>query len=297
MQRTCWLSLSGVLLVGLAYGQVKRQFNVENTPQCESIKLIVKANSGNCIIKPSQNSDILNVFSNQDAESFSHNFVKEIKDNTCKINLTLEEAQSHGFSQTISTRFFGSKESPSKDKYWKMYLSDAKPYVLELNYGVGTAHVDLSGLSVKKLKINTGSADVTVGYYSMENKIDMDTFSVKVDVGSILVKHVNFSNAKCVIADVGFGNMTLDLSDRPSVDNNHIKGSVGAGNLVIVLPEADTPMLVKIHDSWLCSVSLTKNLKKIADNTFANDAYTKNARNSLTFDLDVSMGKIIFKEK
>jgi hypothetical protein len=79
---------------------------------------------------------------------------------------------------------------------------------------------------------------------------------------------------------------------------NHIKGSVGAGNLVILLPaDENTPVLVRIKDSWLCSVRMPSNLKKTADNTFTNAAYTKSAKNALTFDLDVSMGNIIFKEK
>jgi hypothetical protein len=38
-------------------------------------------------------------------------------------------------------------------------------------------------------------------------------------------------------------------------------------------------------------------LKKIGENTFANKAYKQNAKNSLTFDLDVSMGSIVFKEQ
>jgi len=75
-----------------------------------------------------------------------------------------------------------------------------------------------------------------------------------------------------------------------------IKGSVGAGNLIIFLPASEVPVLVKISDSWLCSVHLSNSLKKIGDNTFANAAYNKHAKNVLTFDLDVSMGKIVFKE-
>jgi hypothetical protein len=135
-----------------------------------------------------------------------------------------------------------------------------------------------------------------VGYYSsLENQIDMDTFFVKVDLGSVNVKNVNFSRSRFVVADVGFGNMTLDFSNKPLVDNK-IKGSVGAGNLVIILPSEDTPVLVKIQDSWLCSVKVPKSLKKIGANTFANAAYSPGAHNSLTFDLDVSMGNIVFKE-
>ncbi len=118
---------------------------------------------------------------------------------------------------------------------------------------------------------------------------------MKVDLGSVNVKGINLSRTHFVMADVGFGNMTLDFSNRPLVSNK-VKGSVGAGNLIILLPVDETPVLVKIHDSWLCSVKMPDNLKKISENTFANAAYNKNAKIVLTFDLDVSMGNIIFKE-
>jgi hypothetical protein len=295
MQKSFWFTVWAIAIVSGAWGQIKKQFTVENTQACENIKLHLKANSGNCYIKPSQNTEILNVFSNQDESSYSHSYKKETKGKTCEVFLNLEETNSEGIGQTISTRMFGTSEGQGNDKLWKMYLTDSKPYSLELNYGVGNAHVDLSGLAVRKLKINTGSADVNVGYSSMENQIDMDTFFVKVDLGSLNVKNLNLSRTKYMVADVGFGNMTLDFSNKPLVSNK-VKGSVGAGNLIIVLPSADTPVIIKIHDSWLCSVKMPNGLKKIKENTFANAAYKKDAQNSLTFDLDVSMGSIVFKE-
>ncbi|MFZ6010210.1 MAG: hypothetical protein ACOYXT_07645, partial [Bacteroidota bacterium] len=271
------------------------QFTVENTQACEYIKLYLRANSGNCYIKPSQNSEILNVFSNQDESSYSHNYRKETKGKTCEVYLNLEEAHAEGIGQTISTRMFGSDEKEASNKLWKMYLTDSKPYALELEYGIGNANVDLSGLAIKKLKINTGSADVNVGYSTQENQVDMDTFLVKVDLGSLNVRNLNLSRTRYMIADVGFGNMMLDFSSIPLVSNK-IKGSVGAGNLIIILPPRETPVMVKIHDSWLCSVKMPHGLKKIGENVFANSAYSKDAKNALTFDLDVSMGNIVFKE-
>src|SRR5688572_26753656 len=286
MQKSLWLTVCGIaLVVSVAVGQIKKQFTVENTQACEDIKLHLKANSGNCYIKPSQNIEILNVFSNQDESAYSHNYSKETKGKTCEVYLNLEEEDSEGIGQTISTRMFGSSDNTEDNKLWKMYLTDSKPYLLELNYGVGNANIDLSGLAIKKLKISTGSADVNVGYASLENQIDMDTFSVKVDLGSLNVKNLNLSRTRYVNADVGFGNMVLDFSNKPLV-SNRIKGSVGAGNLTIILPDDQTPVLVKIHDSWLCSVKLPASLKKISENTFASAAYTKEAKNSLTFDLD-----------
>jgi hypothetical protein len=295
MQKSFWLSICGIALAGVAAGQIKKQFTVENTQACENIKLHLRANNGNCYIKPSQNAEILNVFSNQDESSYSHNYRKEIRGKTCEVYLNLEESHSEGIGQTISTKMFGNTEKTSSNKLWKMYLTDSKPYMLELNYAVGNAHVDLSGLAIKKLKINTGSADVNVGYTSMENQVDMDTFSVKVDLGSLNVKNLNLSRTKYMIADVGFGNMMLDFSNTPLVSNK-IKGSVGAGNLVIILPSTQTPVLVKVKDSWLCSIKIPSTFKKVSENTFATPSYSKDAKNTLVFDLDVSMGSIVFKE-
>jgi hypothetical protein len=298
MRRKISLTSVGLALAVTAFGQIKKQFTVEDAPSCESIKLCLKANSGNCYIKPSQEADILNVFSNQTETSYSHNFRKEIKGKTVDVLLNLEENHAEGIGQTISTRFFSSSEkTSSSDKIWKMYLTEAKPYSLELSYGVGNANIDLSGLAIKRLKINTASADVVVGYFSaLQNQVEMDTLNVKVEVGSLNVRNLNLSRTRNVVADVGFGSMILDFSNKPIVGSK-IKGSVGAGNLIIVLPSDEIPVLIKIEDSWLCSVKMPSNLKKISENTFANAAYTKDAKNPLIFDLDVSLGNIIFKDQ
>ena len=231
---------------------MKRQFSVENSQACQSVDLRLKANSGDCYVKAGHNSEILNIFSNQDQSSYSHQFRKEIINNSCRVYLNFENNDSHTIGQTISTRMFG--EEKVGNKVWKMYLSDSKPYNLHLEYGVGNAHVDLSGLAIKKLKINTGSADVNIGYSSLENKVDMDTLSVKVDLGSLNVQNVNLSRARYTSADVGFGNMILDFSSNAPLVTNWIEGSVGAGNLTIILPSDQTPVLVKINDSWLCRI-------------------------------------------
>jgi hypothetical protein len=295
MQKRIWLTVCGIAFVGMAWGQMKRQFTVENSQACQRVDLHLKANSGDCYIKAGHSTEILNIFSNQDQSSYSHQFRKEIVNNACQLYLNFENTQSTSIGQTISTRMFG-EEKADNNKVWKMYLSDAKPYNLQLDYGVGNAHVDLSGLAIKQLKINTGSADVNIGYSSLENKVDMDTMSVKVDLGSLHVSNINLSRARYTAADVGFGNMTLDFSSAPPLVGNRIEGSVGAGNLTIILPSAQVPVLVTINDSWLCSVKIPDSLKKVRANTFANAAYNENSRNALIFNLDVSMGNIIFRE-
>ena len=275
--------------------QAKKQFSVEKIQECEKVVLKLRAKTGNCIIRPSQNEDILNVYSNQDIEEYGHSFSNEVIGTVCSVKLSLEQENMPGVGHKISYRVFGADERPT-EKFWKVYLAESTPYILDLDYGLGNANIDLSGLSIERLKINTGSADVNISYNTeVGNKITMDTFSVKVDMGSLNARHLNLAKSKVVLAEVGFGNMYLDFSNRPTIAN-HIIGSVGAGNLIIQLPSEDVPVLVTINESWLCSINLSRNLKKIGPNKFANTAYTKDSPNALVFDLDVSMGKIVFRE-
>jgi hypothetical protein len=255
----------------------------------------LKAKKGNCFIRPGQNDELLNIYSNQGVEEYSHSFSNEVKGQTCMVKLSLDQEDDRGVGKKITYRVFGGDENPHQ-KFWKVYLAENIPYSLNLDYGLGNANVDLAGLSVSKLKINTGSADVNVLYSSDEkNKVDMDTFFIKIDMGSLTARRLNNTRTKCVVADVGFGNMLLDFGNESNMSRK-VKCSVGAGNMIVVLPNEDVPVIVKVSDSWLCSVQLTHGLKKIGDNTFANDAYKKNNKDVLSFDLDVSMGKIVFKE-
>jgi len=296
MWRLIILVLGSTSLGISGFGQVKKQFSVEKTGDCDKVELCLKTKTGNCFIRPSQNNDVLNIYSNQDLQEYNHTFSNELKGRTCMVKLALEQEGQKGVGQKISYRVFGSEEKTS-DKFWKVYLTNDKPYSLDLTYGLGNANIDLSGLAIEKLKINTGSSDVLVSYNSgIENTVEMDTFFVKVDMGSVNVRQINLARTRVVVAEVGFGNILLDFSDRPVV-SNEIKGSVGAGNLVVTLPDEDVPVLVKINDSWLCSVNLSKNLKRIGQNTFANTAYQNHPKNSLTFDLEVAMGKITFRDK
>lgn len=296
MGKTLVLAFMGLMSAGALVGQMKKQFTVDNQESCSTIDVCLRAKTGNCFIRPGQTSELFTIYSNQNLEEYAHTFSNEVKNAICFVKLALEQEGQKGVSKKISYQVFGGEERIS-DKFWKVYLTDTKPYSLDLDYGLGNANVDLSGLAIKRLKINTGSADVNVTYASgVENKVEMDTFFVKVDLGSLNVKQLNLSRSKVVIAEVGFGNIFLDFSNKPDHAPS-VKGSVGAGNMIILLPEETVPVMVKINESWLCSVKLSKNLRRISANTYANAAYSSNPKNALTFDLDVSMGKIIFKEK
>lgn len=279
----------------LSHSQVKKQFSIEKNDSFEKVDMRFMTKSGICYVKPSQHPVPLSIYSNQDFDDYEHTFVKEISERICYVDLSLKDKESDNLSRSISYHMFSSKDKDS-DKMWKVYLSESTLYRLDLHYGIGGAFIDLSGLAIENLKVHSGNADVNIDYLSkMGNQVEMDTFFVKVDLGSVNIKNMSLSNAKNVIADIGFGNLFLDYSDTPN-KKSKINASVGAGNLIVVIPQDNVPVKVKINNSMLCRVRLTHSFKEIQSNVYVNSSYTEDADNLLSFNVDVSLGSIVFKE-
>jgi len=285
--------LISVFFIGLSglYGQVKRYYTLENG-DFDKVNITLKATSNSCCIKPTINPNIVNVFGfeyNNEPTIYSTSALTE-RVEYLMINLNQSSNQKE---MSLSDKFFSTSESD--DNHWDLYLSKEKPMKLHLNYAIGDASVDLSNLPIERLKINTGSADVKVSYMEgRSNLVEMDTFYVKVDLGSLTVNKMNHSRAQIVIADVNFGALLMDYSNILETGSS-VYASVGAGNLIIGLPASrEIPVIINIRNSPLCHVKLPKNYRKKDKHVYTSESYRENAPNILSFDLDVVMGQIKF---
>ncbi|MFW5700842.1 MAG: hypothetical protein ACOCWM_04050 [Cyclobacteriaceae bacterium] len=287
-----WL-LIFMLLPGIGYAQSNGNgLSIVNSIAFDKVNLNLTGTSGVCHIKPAIHDYILNVKKTNKFHLFETNLHHNIKDRVSHINFHLKEKEVDNLGKALSQKIF---KSSSYKNNWYVYLSRHKPYNLNLNYPVGDAMVDLSGLPIENMKINTGNADVEIGYYSgIYNPVAMDTFMAHVEFGSLKVAHINMSKANTIIADVGFGSMQLDFSDICKNSSN-IKASVGAGKLRINLPVHNVPVMVKINNSPLCRVNLPDEFTQTEKNVFVNTAYLKNPQPRLIFDVDVALGNIDFE--
>ncbi len=280
----------------ISYAQHSKYFAIENSGDFKKIVLDYSSTSGVCYVSPSTKPEALSVYGNRDIDDYNHSFDKNLEEKVLSIDLKIEDKTNENYSQSISDRMF-KNEKEYNSGVWKIFLSDEKLYDLKMNFGVGDAYIDLSGLNIQNLTVNTGSADVNIGYLSgLSNQHTMDTFNVKVDLGSVQMRRLNLANAKVILAEVGFGDAYLDLSEKPS-ESSYIEASVGAGNLEVVVPRSGTGIKVIINSSMLCQVKLSKSFKENEPDVFINEFYEEGAENQLVFNVDVSLGTIQFKEK
>lgn len=275
--------------------QEKSHFVVEDNDACDQINFYLKAASGTCDIRTRSGEVPITIMGQADPKYVTPEFGQDLSETSLKAWLTLHDKGEEGFRAKLS-KLFGKKTTDS-DNYWNIYLTNYKPYQLNLNYALGKSYVDLSNIAVEKLKITSGNAHVKVGYHSKEgNQIEMDTFQVNVDLGDIEIHQVNLAKAKVIMAEVGFGTLVLNFSKQPELPAE-IWAKVGAGSLEVELPTQAIPMIIFMKNTTYRKLHVPDNFKMVRENVYVSEAYDPDADNLQTFNIDLSMGNVVFSEK
>ena len=282
-----------LLMSQSAFAQLKKFYTIKESSEFDTVDFYLKATATNCLLKQADSDgNPLTIYGNPNLEKINPTFASKVKNKTCYAKLALDEYNSSGFGDSFTMAV---SRSDKDNDFWKVNLNNDEIYRLNLIYGFGNADVNLTGSSVQRLKIKSGSADIVVGYDDGNmNPIRMDTFFVKADFGSIVAKRMDLARADKVITKIGFGNVLLDF-DREMKEKCSIDASVGAGNLEILLPRGGTPVRIVIKDSPLCAVKIADGFEEVEKNVFVNMSYDAKADNLLTFDVDVALGMVRFK--
>ena len=276
--------------------QYQKHFAVEKSDEFDKVVVNFQTHGGRCYISPKKQDQAVNIYSNKKADEFHHQFDKHIEDRVYHIDIDTQDKEHGTVGKTISMKMF-SEEAEKNEHVWKVMVTKDMPVDMDLTYGLGDAFIDLSGLGVQNLKVKTGSADVRLDYISEDpNWVEMDTMQIAVDLGTLVLRNLPKAKARNIFADVGFGTLSLDLRDEVIV-GSEVNASVGAGDLIVLVSKDAAPIKINISDSYLCKVNLAPSFKEIKKNTWVNKSYTPLAENLVTFNVDVSMGNIIFKEK
>ncbi len=293
MQKILFL-LAIIGAVGIeGQAQTKKHFTVEGEQSCEKVQFTLNASSGTCEIRTRSMGEMpINIMGNHNEEYITSDFGQEMEGETLHAWLNLKDNGKEDFSSKLS-KIFG-KKTTDTENYWNIYFTDFRPYTLDLNYGVGKAYIDLSDIAVENCHITSGNAHVKVGYLSkLQNKTDMDTFSVSVDLGDVEIERINLARARNILAEVGFGSLVLDFDDQSQVPSN-IWARVGAGSLTINLPIEDLPVIIRMKDTSYRKLKLPAGFQMIRENVFVSSSYSPDAENMLTFNIDLSMGSVVF---
>ena len=291
-----------VILAGLclfssfnAFSQLKKFYTLKETSSFDTVDFRLKAASGNTYIKNYAPSNYpMEIYGNPDLEKVNPSFKTKFKGKTCYAKLALDNYNSHGFGDGFA--FVIAKKSKEQDgNYWKIFINEEKVYRLNMDYGFGNTEVDLSNVKLDKLYLNSGSANVKVGYQDKkENLIEMDTFFIKVDLGSIETMNLGNSRASTYMAEVGFGTAMLDFSEMP-IKKIRCEAKIGAGSLDVLIPNKNAPVIIYVKDSPFCGIRMDDDFEEVENNVYVNHSYSAKAKNLMVFDIDLALGNVSFQ--
>ncbi|AGA76867.1 hypothetical protein Echvi_0589 [Echinicola vietnamensis DSM 17526] len=276
--------------------QIVKEFVVEEETGFDAVQLNFSSYKGVSDVNKMYINDPVVIHSHLSKVNILPDFAYSINNRMLTVDLNHSDVEQESFGRSLSSKLFATSEGDF-DHTWEVGLSDKYAYFLDLHYGIGLANVDLSNLKIRRCKITTATADVSLKYAkNAKNLAEMDTMQVRVNMGTVDGVNMTNANARNMIFEVNYGKVNLNFEEH--VENKkpcQITTTVGAGAVYILLPAPQYPYLVKINSTAMCRKKLPNYLTELSDKVYASKGYDKDAKNLMTFEIDVSVGSLILK--
>jgi hypothetical protein len=181
------------------------------------------------------------------------------------------------------------EEIPGK---FNVFVSRKKQVDLQLDFLSGSAALNLSGLALGRLDIRSGSADVDLSYgLSQPNTTPLDTCHVRADVGSIKINYVDHLNTKVLRTSAKYGKIEIGFSPLHK-NEAQVYASIGAGRMLITLPNGEVPVILRLKKSRLANIKLPEDMERRLEGEYTNAHYYVNAPGVIHLFIEVNAGSV-----
>jgi hypothetical protein len=291
LRNLCLLFLMFFGGVSLSKAQLIKEFKVTQTKGFELAVVEFTSYKSTTNLKRIRSTDPLYIHGHLEKTNILPVFSYSISNNVLTAALVHKNVESENLGKSITSKIFSSS-SMDFDHTWDLGLTTNFLYHLDFTLGMGRSDFDLANLNINQLKIKSASADVHVHYSSESpNQVQMDTLHVTLNMGTVTLDKVNFTNAKKIIVEVNYGKINLDFSDGMS-NGSQVIAVVGAGTLNLTLPSDSYPIKIKMKTTPMCRVTLPKYFKALGDDTYVTRGYKDSDPRRIELTIDVGVGSI-----
>lgn len=157
---------------------------------------------------------------------------------------------------------------------------------LQIDFGLGEAHINLTDLDLINVNLDCGLSDVHI-QVAKPNKTICRSLRISSGLGSFIATGLGNLQVREIDIEVGLGSAEIDL--RGYFENDiEVDIEVGLGSLELILP-GDVNIRAKVHDTFLSSVDVDDLLKK--GGTWVSPEWER-SRPTLTLDVSVGLGSV-----
>ena len=159
------------------------------------------------------------------------------------------------------------------------------PMDLKVNFGVGSAEVDLGGLSLTGLSVETGASQTRLEV-SEANRLEMDRADFAVGAADFSASGLGNLRAERVSVEAGVGQVVLGLGG-PWRDDSSLSVEMGVGALTLMVPEG---LGLRVDREGFLTTFDSEGLIKRGDSYYSPD--WESATRRLHVELDTAFGKV-----
>lgn len=180
------------------------------------------------------------------------------------------------------------KDLGDNENVWKLGFTDRIPLDFQLDFGLGSGDLNLSGLKLSDVNIDAGLSELKI-IFDKPNPEKIEHFSIDSGLGELEVEGLLNANFKRFTYDGGLGSSELYFTGEMK-QNAEAEISVGLGSLEIYLQEG-LPVKVYYEKSFLSAVDL-EDFRQIDKGEYVSCNWDDDADVSLILELEVGLGVI-----
>ena len=267
------LLLSGTVL-SRDYEQEKKIIPSEGA---QRVNLDLSFGVGRLTIAPGSNADIAVIDIDRDISRVRETFDYETRGGTSYVTLESRPRKSvHNLD--------------SEHNRWEMTLSNRYPTEARFELGACEADIELGGIPLTELKVETGAAGTTLSFSEPNPKRMRE---LRVEAGAASVKLLNLGNARFDFMKFEGGAGAFDLDFRGQYEGEcEVSVEVGVSSADIILPEGVAVRIETDEDNWFSSVDIQKRkLSRVEDGVYESKDYEE-AKDRILLRIEVGLGSV-----
>lgn len=291
LRKLCLLFLGIIGCVGVSWAQLVKEFKVSEKKGYEMVHLVFSSYKSTTLVRRIRTMEPIYVHGHLQKTNILPVFSYDIKNNILETSLVHKNVEADNLGKSITSKIFSGSKSDF-DHTWDIGLASNYLYNLDFNLGMGKTEIDLAQLPISNLKVHSASADVLIHYGAKNpNQVQMDTLLVTLNMGSVELDDINYSNASQMIFEVNYGSLDLNFSDAMP-NKCQVIAAIGAGSLNLSLPDDSYPIKIRMKTTAMCRTSLPKYLKSIDKHTYITKGFNESDPRLLELILDVGVGSL-----
>jgi hypothetical protein len=175
-------------------------------------------------------------------------------------------------------------------KVFYITLSNSTPIKLDLHLGAGYGKIDMTGLQLKDVKLETGAAE-TVVMCNEPNPIVLETFRIDAGLSKFHAYNIGNTNFKNLYFEGGVGSYFFDFNGALRREA-FIKMELGLGSMYMVIPK-NIGASIRYDEGFLSTHSF-EDFREVGDGKFISGNYY-NSDGRLTISIESGLGSIQIK--